>query len=211
MRYEGEPAQIRRRIFRYMAAIRQVENTLGVLGTERGPRRFQDLSMDRATELADVRYAIKTRTLPTLEFRKEILTAELEKHVSGYKYEQELKLTKADIGALVIPAKEWLYSIPDYSPDVYPENQELPKFRVDMTGLTPYYTELNLLGLSARSYHALNRAGITRIRDLALMTQDEILAMDNIGVKSCNEIIDKFWQFAGRVIQMAKQQAESPS
>jgi len=52
-------------------------------------------------------------------------------------------------------------------------------------------TPISDLGLSVRSFNCLKRAGKNTLRDIAEMTEDDLLQIRNLGRKSAEEIIGK--------------------
>ncbi|MBL0720961.1 MAG: DNA-directed RNA polymerase subunit alpha [Sulfurovum sp.] len=54
--------------------------------------------------------------------------------------------------------------------------------------LKPFLQLVNALGLSARSYNSLDRAGIKYLGEMVLMTETEIKTIKNLGKKSLDEI-----------------------
>ena len=47
------------------------------------------------------------------------------------------------------------------------------------------------LDLSVRSYNCLKRAGINTVKELAAMTEEEMLKVRNLGKKSFEEVVEK--------------------
>ncbi len=54
--------------------------------------------------------------------------------------------------------------------------------------LKPFLQSVDALGLSARSYNSLDRAGIKYLGEMVLMTETEIKTIKNLGKKSLDEI-----------------------
>ena len=52
-------------------------------------------------------------------------------------------------------------------------------------------TSLDILDLSARAEHCLQRAGITTIRELCAMSEEELSRLRNMGKKSVEEVKEK--------------------
>ncbi|AKF25802.1 DNA-directed RNA polymerase subunit alpha [Sulfurovum lithotrophicum] len=64
----------------------------------------------------------------------------------------------------------------------------LPKRTNDDSELKPFLTAVDALGLSARSFNSLDRAGIKYLGELVLMGENEIKNIKNLGKKSLDEI-----------------------
>jgi DNA-directed RNA polymerase subunit alpha len=64
----------------------------------------------------------------------------------------------------------------------------LPKRTGDDSELKPFMLAVDGLGLSARSFNSLDRAGIKFLGELVLMTENEIKNIKNLGKKSLDEI-----------------------
>jgi DNA-directed RNA polymerase subunit alpha len=64
----------------------------------------------------------------------------------------------------------------------------LPKRAGDDSELKPFMLAVDGLGLSARSFNSLDRAGIKFLGELVLMTENEIKNIKNLGKKSLDEI-----------------------
>lgn len=64
----------------------------------------------------------------------------------------------------------------------------LPKRTNDDNELKPYLVAVDGLGLSARSFNSLDRAGIKFLGELVLMSENEIKNIKNLGKKSLDEI-----------------------
>jgi len=56
--------------------------------------------------------------------------------------------------------------------------------------LKPFLTGVDFLGLSARSFNSLDRAGIKYLGELVLMSENELKNIKNLGKKSLDEIKD---------------------
>ena len=54
---------------------------------------------------------------------------------------------------------------------------------------------IDRLNLSTRSYNALRRNGISTTSELALLSEEDIFAMKNLGQKSAQEILNKLNDF----------------
>jgi DNA-directed RNA polymerase subunit alpha len=64
----------------------------------------------------------------------------------------------------------------------------LPKRSSDESELKPFMLAVDSLGLSARSFNSLDRAGIKFLGQLVLMNENEIKNIKNLGKKSLDEI-----------------------
>ncbi|WP_297524502.1 DNA-directed RNA polymerase subunit alpha [Sulfurovum sp.] len=64
----------------------------------------------------------------------------------------------------------------------------LPKRTGDDSELKPFLMAVDSLGLSARSFNSLDRAGIKFLGELVLMSENEIKNIKNLGKKSLDEI-----------------------
>jgi len=64
----------------------------------------------------------------------------------------------------------------------------LPKRSGDESELKPFMLAVDSLGLSARSFNSLDRAGIKFLGQLVLMNENEIKNIKNLGKKSLDEI-----------------------
>jgi len=64
----------------------------------------------------------------------------------------------------------------------------LPKRAGDDSELKPFMLAVDGLGLSARSFNSLDRAGIKFLGELVLMSENEIKNIKNLGKKSLDEI-----------------------
>jgi len=64
----------------------------------------------------------------------------------------------------------------------------LPKRTNDDSELKPFLAAVDALGLSARSFNSLDRAGIKFLGELVLMSENEIKNIKNLGKKSLDEI-----------------------
>jgi DNA-directed RNA polymerase subunit alpha len=62
------------------------------------------------------------------------------------------------------------------------------KKSTDEGELKPFLTPVDALGLSARSFNSLDRAGIKYLGELVLMSENEIKNIKNLGKKSLDEI-----------------------
>jgi DNA-directed RNA polymerase subunit alpha len=58
----------------------------------------------------------------------------------------------------------------------------------DDNELKPFFVTVDSLGLSARSFNSLDRAGLKYLGELVLMTENEIKDIKNLGKKSLDEI-----------------------
>jgi len=56
-------------------------------------------------------------------------------------------------------------------------------------------THIDSLGLSARSFNCLDRSNIKLIGEIALMSQNDLKNVKNLGKKSYDEIVDKLQEF----------------
>ena len=63
-----------------------------------------------------------------------------------------------------------------------------PKKSGDESELKPFLQSVDSLGLSARSFNSLDRAGIKYLGELVLMSENEIKNIKNLGKKSLDEI-----------------------
>jgi len=63
-----------------------------------------------------------------------------------------------------------------------------PRKSDDESGLKPFLQTVDSLGLSARSFNSLDRAGIKYLGELVLMSENEIKNIKNLGKKSLDEI-----------------------
>jgi DNA-directed RNA polymerase subunit alpha len=54
--------------------------------------------------------------------------------------------------------------------------------------LKPFLIGVDVLGLSARSFNSLDRAGIKHLGELVLMSENELKNIKNLGKKSLDEI-----------------------
>ena len=63
-----------------------------------------------------------------------------------------------------------------------------PKKSGDESELKPFLVTVDSLGLSARSFNSLDRAGIKYLGELVLMSENEIKNIKNLGKKSLDEI-----------------------
>ncbi len=64
------------------------------------------------------------------------------------------------------------------------------KRTTDDSELKPYLEQIDSLGLSARSFNSLDRAGIQYVGELVLMSSNEIKNIKNLGKKSLDEIAE---------------------
>jgi len=64
----------------------------------------------------------------------------------------------------------------------------LVKRSYDDSELKPFMQTVDSLGLSARSFNSLNRAGMKFLAELVLMSENEIKNIKNLGKKSLDEI-----------------------
>lgn len=64
------------------------------------------------------------------------------------------------------------------------------KHNNDDSELKPFMQTVDSLGLSARSFNSLDRAGLKYLGELVLMTENEIKNIKNLGKKSLDEIND---------------------
>jgi len=67
-------------------------------------------------------------------------------------------------------------------------NPGLPRRANDDNELKPFLASVDALGLSARSFNSLDRAGIKFLGELVLMSENEIKNIKNLGKKSLDEI-----------------------
>jgi DNA-directed RNA polymerase subunit alpha len=62
------------------------------------------------------------------------------------------------------------------------------KRSTDDSELKPFLQTVDALGLSARSFNSLDRAGISYLGEMVLMSENEIKNIKNLGKKSLDEI-----------------------
>lgn len=54
---------------------------------------------------------------------------------------------------------------------------------------------IDVLNLSSRSYNCLRRSGISKLGELANLSEDDLFAMRNLGQKSAKEVMQKYAEF----------------
>ncbi|MRI58741.1 MAG: DNA-directed RNA polymerase subunit alpha [Epsilonproteobacteria bacterium] len=72
-----------------------------------------------------------------------------------------------------------------------------------------FYEKIDSLGLSARSYNSLERAGIEYVGELLLMDKNELKNIKNLGKKSLDEIEEKLAELNVDLSKMTDQLKES--
>ena len=70
---------------------------------------------------------------------------------------------------------------------------------------------IDILNLSTRSYNALKRNGISTTAELALLSEEDIFAMKNLGQKSAQEILNKLNDFLLGKNESSKKECEVKS
>ncbi len=68
-----------------------------------------------------------------------------------------------------------------------------------------FFEKIDSLGLSARSYNSLQRAGVEYVGELLLMSKDELKNIKNLGKKSLDEIEEKLEELEANVEALTPQ------
>jgi len=86
-----------------------------------------------------------------------------------------------------------------------PDNQQSNSSNSDNIFVSP----IDNLGLSARSYNCLNKAGIEYVGELLLMGENELKEIKNLGKKSLDEINEKLTELRPVVEKLSEEQKQA--
>ncbi len=88
-------------------------------------------------------------------------------------------------------------SIPDNQQSISSESEDI------------FASPIDNLGLSARSYNCLNKAGIEYVGELLLMGENELKEIKNLGKKSLDEINEKLAELRPAVEKLSEEQKQA--
>ena len=88
-------------------------------------------------------------------------------------------------------------SIPDNQQSISSESEDI------------FASPIDNLGLSARSYNCLNKAGIEYVGELLLMGENELKEIKNLGKKSLDEINEKLAEIRPAVEKLSEEQKQA--